>query len=67
MSGTMSAVMMTNGDMKMTIKMPAAEMAAMKADIAKGDDVCRVQKPFPGAGNVMVLYCGQDELVAPGG
>jgi hypothetical protein len=39
----------------------------MKADIAKGDDVCRVQKPFPGAGNVMVLYCGQDELVAPGG
>ncbi len=67
-NGMVSASMMKDGEVKLMVKMPAAEFVAMKADMKdpKGDE-CKIMSIYPGETDTMILVCGEDELIAPGG
>ena len=56
-NGTVSAVMMQDGDVMMKIKLPATEFKAMTANMAAGGMTCTIQNIYPDALNTMILVC----------
>jgi hypothetical protein len=56
-NGTVSAVMMQDGDVMMKIKLPATAFKAMTADMASGGKTCTIQNIYPDALNTMILVC----------
>jgi hypothetical protein len=55
-NGTVSTIMMPDGSIKMKVKMPAAEMAAMTTMMHDGKS-CMIEHIYPDALNTMILVC----------
>ena len=57
-NGTVSAVMMPNGDVMMEIKLPPAASQAIGRDMRQSHNICVIKAADTGATNTMVLVCG---------
>jgi hypothetical protein len=55
-NGTVSTVMMPDGDVMMKIQMPAAEFNAMTTAMHNGQS-CKIEHIYPDALNTMILVC----------
>ncbi len=56
-NGTVAASMMTDGSVKLMVKMPAKEFQAMDSAMKAGHDSCTIQAIYPGATDTMILVC----------
>ncbi len=57
-NGTVSAVMMPNGDVMMEIKLPPAASQAFGRDMRRSHNICVIKTTDTVATNSMVLVCG---------
>jgi hypothetical protein len=58
-NGTVSAVMMSDGDVMMKVQIPAKEFAAVSAAMKDGHKDCTVEEIYPGARNSMIVVCSR--------
>ncbi len=56
-NGTMSAMMMKDGDVMMKIQVPHDEFMAMTAGGSGQHGTCTVKEIYPGATDTMILVC----------
>ncbi len=57
-NGTVSAVMMSNGDVMMQIKLPPAEFEAVGRQVKLSHNSCIIKDADSGAADSMILVCG---------
>jgi hypothetical protein len=57
-NGSVSAVMMKDGDVMMKVKVPPKEFEAMMVNMKNGgSEMCKIEEIYPDAKNTMILVC----------
>jgi hypothetical protein len=59
LNGTVSAVMMPDGDVMMKIQLPAKEFQVVNRDMKANDNSCIIKEIYSGSPNSMILVCGK--------
>jgi hypothetical protein len=57
-NGTVSAVMMPDGDVMMKIQLPAKEFQVVDRDMKANNDSCTIKEIYAGSPDTMILVCG---------
>jgi hypothetical protein len=58
-NGTVSAVMMPDGDVMMKIQLPAKEFEFMDRDMRGNNNTCIIKEVYSASPNTMILVCGK--------
>jgi hypothetical protein len=56
-NGTVSAIIMQDGDVMMKVQVPPMVFGAISRDMKTNTEYCHVQQINPGAKNSMILIC----------
>ena len=59
LNGTVSAVMMPDGEVMMKIQLPAKEFQAVTRDMKANDNSCIVKEVYAGSRDTLILVCGK--------
>ncbi len=57
-NGTVSAVLMADGDVMMKVQIPAKEFQIMDRDMKANNNACFIKEVYSEASNTMILVCG---------
>jgi hypothetical protein len=58
-NGSVSAVMMPDGEVMMKIRLPAKEFQVMDRDMKANDNSCIIKEIYGGSPDTMILVCGK--------